>query len=168
MEGTERAYPNFASAFLALAENETEDALLLGVVQAPLLDAASRRRPQTANDSQGEEASESPTQRSDRLWKTGEMARSCGKIFSRAERQTRGNCNFADFLKGSVKAEEPRDRSWSQMGQTAGRYTMEIDQPTLSHYLSYSRFQGNPYFYPGGKYETHKATQNSNHPLDAR
>lgn len=140
--------------------------------QAPPLDAQPRR-PQSAIAKHSErdardEVSETATQRSDRLWKTGEMAKSCSKICSRAQRMSRGTCDFAEFLKGHVKIEEPHERSWSQMPHTAGRYTMEIDQPTLSHYLSYSRFQGNPYFYPGGRYEAHKATQNSAHPLDPR
>jgi len=41
------------------------------------------------------------------------------------------------------------EKSWGHFMTTSGRCTMEMDQPTLRHYLHYGRFQGNAYFYKG-------------------
>jgi len=137
------------------------------------------QRPATAPDPADGQASQSPSKRSEERWGTGELAQNCKKMVSSsrqdrvssfAQQLSSGSDGRLQLTADPQQQElvdngqaqeigQPRagiplephkyEKSWGHFMTTSGRCTMEMDQPTLRHYLHYGRFQGNAYFYKG-------------------
>lgn len=130
----------------------------LSIVEAP-----SKRPQSAAAPTRGQPSSETPSKRSERRWNTGELANHCKKIVAKPRqdrvwslgrqrsqsRDKKENEEVGDQRVGIPVDPRLFDKPWTHFTTTAGRCTMEMDQPTLRHYVNYGRFQGDPFFYKG-------------------
>lgn len=137
------------------------------------LDVSSTRRPQSASghvrESEKVSHHSAGSLRSEEKWKTGELAPHCLKIVKSSrpdhvlssDHALLSQKTFAQVVAESQNSDTPKgnragippephifEKPWAHL-EKAGRCTMEMDQPTLRHYVSYGRFQGSPFIYRG-------------------